>query len=408
MGTDAVSLHQLTMVPEGDEVLIGRLDIDSFAVFPADGAAVVRRLRDGMTPGEVAAWYRAQYGETLDLTDLLETLDELGFLCKDGENPTPVTGPVRFQRLGQVVFSPVAWLLYVGLATALTVLLISHPGYTPHPGQLFFTHSALAVELTVVFGQLPLLFAHEAYHTLAGRRAGLPSRIGVGTRMYILVAETQLNGLLTLPRRKRYLCFLAGMLCDVMLISILDIAGYLLRNNSTHDYLYSRLAFALSFPIVTRIAYQFVLCLQTDLYFVLATALGCQELHGASVALVRNRLSRLLGRPNTADTTGWTEQDLRTARWYAPVLAFGVVVFTGVWIFLIAPVFIQLARLVWDGLQLGTADPAFWDRCCFVTLSLAQLVAAAVIAYRKHAHRRGTRAAAPPAPVGAGTETVPI
>jgi len=382
----------VTHHPVGSGARVGRLDTDSFAVFPADGAAVVRRLQDGMTLTEVADWYHAEYGETLDTADLLETLDDLGFLCKDGEKPTAAAdGPLRFQRLGRLAFSPLAWLVYLALTAALAVLYVRHPGYLPHPGQLFYTHSALAVELTVVFGQLPLLFAHEGYHTLAGRRAGLPSRIGVGTRMYILVAETQLNGLLTLPRRKRYLCFLAGMVCDVVLIAILDLVGYLLRNNASHDHLYSRLAFALSFPIVTRIAYQFVLCLQTDLYFVFATALGCQDLHGASVAVVKNWFNQRIGRPQHADPTAWSDRDLRVGRRYAPVLAFGVVVFSGVWVFLIAPVFVQLVRLVWEGLQLGAGDPAFWDRCCFVALSLAQVVAAIVMAYRKHNRRRTER-----------------
>ncbi|MEO6700686.1 MAG: hypothetical protein ABI140_14230 [Jatrophihabitantaceae bacterium] len=392
--TSSVALHPLTMVAEGEDVLIGRMDTDSFAVFPADGAAVVSQLQQGRSPAEVRDWYAASYGEQLDLDDLLQTLDELGFLRRPGEPVAEVGGPVRFQRLGRLAFSPLAWLGYLALAIVLATLLIRHPSYAPHPGQLFFTKSALAVELTVVFGQLPLLFAHEAFHTLAGRRRGLPSRIGVGTRMYILVAETQLNGLLTLPKRHRYLCFLAGLVCDIVLIAILDIAGYLLRSNSAHDHLYSRLAFALSFPIVTRIAYQFVLFLQTDIYFVLATALNCQDVHGASIALVRNRFDRLLGRTDRQlDSTRWSPQELRAARWYSPFLVVGVLVFTGVWIFIIAPVFVQLARLVWDGLQLGAGDPAFWDRACFVSLSLAQLIAAAVIAYRKH---NGQRRAAEP------------
>jgi len=64
-GTDdaRLDLYPLTYVDEGDQVVIGRPDDDSFAVFPADAAAVVRRLEMGADIASVAAWYQAMYGE---------------------------------------------------------------------------------------------------------------------------------------------------------------------------------------------------------------------------------------------------------------------------------------------------------------------------------------------------------
>ena len=40
-------LHPLTYLDEGDEVTVGRADINSFGLFPADGAALLRRLEEG-------------------------------------------------------------------------------------------------------------------------------------------------------------------------------------------------------------------------------------------------------------------------------------------------------------------------------------------------------------------------
>jgi hypothetical protein len=50
-------LHPLTYLEEGDEVTVGRADINSFGLFPPDGADLLRRLEAGSTPNEAAQWY---------------------------------------------------------------------------------------------------------------------------------------------------------------------------------------------------------------------------------------------------------------------------------------------------------------------------------------------------------------
>ena len=95
-------LHPLTFLADGDDVVIGRVDIDSYAVFPPDGAALIRHLSDGalsdgargkgVTPVDAAAWYEQTYGEPVDLEGFLDTLDELGFIAGDADDePAGVT-----------------------------------------------------------------------------------------------------------------------------------------------------------------------------------------------------------------------------------------------------------------------------------------------------------------------------
>ena len=70
-------LHPLTFLEEGDEVTVGRADIDSYGLFPPDGAALVRRLEAGSLAGEAAQWYQEQYGEQVDIEEFLDVLEEL-------------------------------------------------------------------------------------------------------------------------------------------------------------------------------------------------------------------------------------------------------------------------------------------------------------------------------------------
>ena len=87
--------HDLRFLREGDEVVIGRAEVDSYAVFPLDGAALVQRLVDGMGPREAAAWYEAEFGQSVDIDDLIGTLDALGLLAPPGDNVASEPVPVR-------------------------------------------------------------------------------------------------------------------------------------------------------------------------------------------------------------------------------------------------------------------------------------------------------------------------
>src|SRR4051812_32966731 len=86
-GATRVRLHYLTFVDEGDEVLVGRPDTEAYAVLPADGAQLLRRLRDHSVP-EAVAWYEQAYQETPDIESFLEDLRDLGFIREAGADAT--------------------------------------------------------------------------------------------------------------------------------------------------------------------------------------------------------------------------------------------------------------------------------------------------------------------------------
>lgn len=151
-----VALHPLTFSEEGDQVIIGRPDIDSFAVFPADAAAVVRQLRTGADPESVAAWYQRTYGEPADIEDFIDTLRDLGFVRSDAADPPeiPAQAPVRGQRLGVTLFSAPALALYALAVAAAVYLMVTVPGLRPTPSKLFFSKSLLIVLITTTAVQL--------------------------------------------------------------------------------------------------------------------------------------------------------------------------------------------------------------------------------------------------------------
>ncbi|GAA2092590.1 hypothetical protein GCM10009801_59190 [Streptomyces albiaxialis] len=380
-----VSLHPLTFVPEPDGVMVGRADAAAYALLPADGAALLGRLAEGAPAPEAAAWYEATYGETVDMDDFVATLDELGFVRGEGAAPAELPR-VRFRTLGRAVFSPWAWACYVLLAAVAVWFLVSEPGVRPHARHVFFSPSLLVVQLGLALVQLPLALLHEGAHALAGRRLGLPTRLGMGRRYFLPVFETSLDGLLGVPRARRYLPFLAGMLTDAVMVCVtLTLAGADLADGTLSWP--GGLALAVCYVTLIRLAWQFYLCLRTDMYYVVATALGCTNLHEVASAYLRRTFPLLARIPGVRlaglEEREWSPRDRAVAPWYAVILVGGVLFLVAGALLVVGPVVLEFATRVVEGFGRASLDDArFWDSAVTLLLAVVQFVALPLFAGR--------------------------
>ncbi len=409
--TSPLSFHSLSFLEEGDEVVIGRADIDSYGVFPHDGAAVLQELRDGRPPADAAAWYEATYRQPVDMEAFLETLRELHFLREDadGNEDADEPRPIRWQRLGRVLFSAPAWVCYALVVAAAVAASVHDPRLVPRLRNVFFSDYLLLVELTVVGGQVALSLLHEGFHVLAGRRLGLASSVRISRRLYFVVFETVLDGLAVVPRRKRYLPILAGMLADVLVVAILTLAAYLSRQDDGSISLVGGVCLALAFTTLPRIVWQFYFFLRTDVYYLVTTMLACVDLETATRGLLRNRLNALLGRhERLLDEEAWHPRDRHVARWYAPLFVAGYGVSIAMLVVVVAPLAWQFLGGAFQKVFLDDAlSPAeFWDSVALLLLNGVQLALAAAIAIRDRRRRASqspeprepSRPAEPPAP----------
>lgn len=328
------------------------------------------------------------------MADFLDTIGALGFV-RGADEAQEAAPEVRFRRLAQVLFSRPALCCYGLLVAAWLAVIATTPDLAPHPGQVFYIDSLLLVQLVVVFRQLPFGGLHEAFHVLAGRRLGLPSELGMGTRLYVVVFETRMKGLLAVERRKRYLPFLAGMLVDLVVVSTLGLVAFALRASDGTEPVAGLLLLAMARPILISCGYPLFLFLETDVYHVFATALGRHDLPAATRALVLNRLRRVIGRPARIDLSQWTRRDLAVARWYAPFFTVGVAVLLAMAPLVFVPLFVQTVRLLADGISSAGNGLPFWDSLVFAALNIVQIAFWAWLAVRVHLRRRRTSRGAP-------------
>ena len=413
----ALRFHPLTFLDEGEDVVVGRPDLDAYVVIPADGAALLRRLYLGDDPARSAHWYANEFGETVDLDDFLGTLRELDFLLPDAEvararidsdrgaadgsdqiavagsgestadGPAATPGgPVRWQRLGSALFAPPALVAYLAVVAGGAVVAITEPTFAPRHDNVFFTPSLVVIELSLFVLQFPLVLVHELAHVLAGRRLGLRTRVRVSRRLYFIVFETVMNGLVAVPRSRRYLPMLAGMFADLVIASGFTVAAWLLRQSESDIGLPSRLCLALAFTTLLRIAWQLYFFLRTDVYYLISTVLGCVDLHTTTRQYLANVGHRLLGRPGRqTPPEKWHPRDRAVARWYAPLVVLGYTLAIGLTVLVMVPIAWTFLSSAVQRAFLGQAssDQQAWDAILVLGLNAAQFALAGILALRE-------------------------
>jgi hypothetical protein len=384
-GATRIRLHHLTFVDEGEEVLVGRPDTEAYAVLPADGAQLLRQLRDHTVP-EAVAWYEQAYQETPDIESFLEDLRDLGFIRDSGDEAAArvpdTANSVRWRGLAEALFSVPAWLGYAAITVAAVVVMVRVPQVRPEPGRIFFTGTLFLVPFVLVAVEIPLIYLHELFHVFAGRRLGASSRISIGHRLYFVVFQTTLTGIYSVPRRKRVLPFLAGMVCDVVVFSALVLVAAADRSAAGTVGLAGRIAIASAYFTALRFLWQFMFFMETDVHHALATLLGRTDLRGLTRAYLRSFLRRGASRP------AMSARDAAVVRWFGPLSAVCVTVVMATGLYSLYRVLTTYASRAWHGFGHGAGSGGFWDSTFSVFFVVGQFALAAVLTVRERRARQ--------------------
>ncbi|HEY9422193.1 MAG TPA: hypothetical protein VIW92_12320, partial [Thermoanaerobaculia bacterium] len=264
------------------------------------------------------------------------------------------------QRWAQRLFSkPVLGLATGVIALAMTAVAID-PSLVPRPSALYFGSRRSLTLLILFLWNLLTLFVHEMGHLLAARAIGVPARMGISHRLWILVAETDLTGLWSVPKRQRYLPLLAGAWIDLLSLSLLLLAfraqesGWILWPPSLYAF-----ARAIAFSYMLRLLWQCFFFVRTDFYYVLITFLGSINLMQNTKSFLRTKVARALPWVRAAAREPLPAAEAKAVRIYAPFYLAGRLLAFWTLFFVTLPFLGHYLIVVARALRTGFAqDPA--------------------------------------------------
>ncbi len=384
----------LSIQPDGDDFLVGDVELGEFYQFPKIAVLILAHLRDGATIAEITASIGSE-GAAFDVAEFVETLVDIGFVHERGGKPvvaTP-TDPSASRwtlfrtrpRWVRALFSWPVLVLYVGVIVVAIACAVRYPQARLDPGG-FFIESDFTVTLLLLLAMSSVASAmHEAGHILAAARWGIASRLGIGTRLWSIVAEADISGILSLPKRQRYLPLSAGMLVDVFNIGVLTIVVSALVHAGGHSFAVNLLQ-ALVLQITVTLIWQFNIFLRTDVYFLLCTWLNQPDLdRDARLYLTgwRTRIARGLGRRRVPPPQV-RYRSISTVRWFAAVWLIGRVLAVAMLLGVFLPTMIRYGLKAYH-LAVGPkgAIGSAIDIATFVLLSVLLVAVGMVMWFRQ-------------------------
>lgn len=393
---DLTAIRQVVVAHDGDEHVLGRPDLGIYVTVPAAGAVFVAALQAHASVPEATARASAEAGSEVDGEDFLVGLRAAGLLeppsaaAAPGARGLPRTRQIRWiegvsPATARRLFGRAAWTCYTAAAVSVAVTLVARPDLRPNYEHALWLPDPILSAITLTLIAWATTALHEVWHWLAGRAIGVPAAFRISFRGIILVFETDVSQLVTLPRRRRYGVFLAGSAVD------LTVAALALALRLTHQdglvplpaWLDRLLAAIVLLQLYRTFLQGTLLFLRTDGYAVLANALRCHDLYRATWLTTKRRLWRLTD-PEATELATISPHDRRVARWFG----FGYLASVAAMVWLafafILPFLVRVGDWVAEHLRNPVpASPAFWESVAILVIVIGQYGVLPLLALRE-------------------------
>ncbi|WP_406268997.1 M50 family metallopeptidase [Nocardia sp. NBC_00881] len=312
---------------------MGRFETRRFVALPREGVTALELLRAGHTIEQAARRLADDEGHEFDVLSFVEALMALDFVDEVDGRPVPCAAPrpASFPRVCpdhvRFALSPVLPVLFGCLMMATAAVLVTRPDLLPGFHHLLWSPEGSVVLAVSVIVGWSLVFVHEMAHFVVARATGVHARIGLGTRLQFLVAETDISGIELAPRRHRLTAYLAGIALNLTVAAV----AILLAVVTDETTIIHRILAAVVVIALLPLPFQFMVFMRTDIYFVLQDLTACRDLYGDGATYVRyigNILRNTIFRHNRAvddPSIGLPPHERRAVRVYSVVLVVGTV-----------------------------------------------------------------------------------
>jgi putative peptide zinc metalloprotease protein len=290
-----IKLHPFEIRKEKKFYIIEDQTTEEFYEMPEICVAAIHKISEGFGLEDIERKLKAEYPqEDVNIIEFVEQLLELelveevdgekigtGLRKKEKEKLAWVS-----QKFANLFFNKAAIIGYCILFLLNILLFILKPQLFPRYKDVFvFDYMFQNIILWFVLGGI-LILIHEFGHILAIRAHGLPTKLEVGHRLFLLVLETDLSLGWKLPSKNRIQLYLAGLGFDQVILFVALLTPLLFPE--APEIFISVMAFIV-FHVVIRFIYQCCVYLKTDLYYVLENVTGCHNLMENTKGFIFNR-----------------------------------------------------------------------------------------------------------------------
>lgn len=298
--------EDLVVTDEGEEeIYVGRTLLNRFILVPRIAGEIIREIKSGKSIAQVSSLLDKNKIE-VDLKDFLTNLIHLNFIKRVGtidlpSEEIPKSEGITFRFIKQkyvkwifTIPTGIAYLIFVSVSL---FLLISGRTGSPIPtfDEVFWSKSLLKVVLSLIILDVIFSSCHELFHFLSIKAiSGGLGFMSLGRRLTHLVFQTKIENIWVIPRKKRYIIYLSGMLFDLFLISIFTYVAYFQVGEQNLIYHLSRFLILL---LIMGMIFEFRFYMKTDLYYVISDLLKYPTLFEESLEIVKSMLtfSRIKG-----------------------------------------------------------------------------------------------------------------
>ena len=285
-GTKHMRIKKLVIKKEGKTYIAGDPSTGTYIGLDHVGVQVLRSLQKN--PMQKVS----QQFPDMDVKRFVAELKANGLVTSSQQHTQTYHLPSLIRR------QHVAWLFSAQTLTVLIVFfvlaldaVVTEPSLFPKPGDIFFTGSALWLLFSFVIGWC-LIAIHELGHYLAAISEGVSARFSLSTQLLFLVAVTDVSNLYAVAPKKRYKVLLAGMCTDLFLFSAcIVMLQYAPAHFLHHGWSIALLKLIILFEFL-GLLWQTFTFMQTDLYYVLETAIGVHNLHAQTITFLKGLMQR--------------------------------------------------------------------------------------------------------------------
>jgi len=329
---DRITLFPLDIRRDGNEFLIGRRDCKTYVAVPEVAVRIISMMNANCTIGEVRRRLQTDYDNVDDALDgFVLALLNSGFVASIGSEAVAADSKTRIPRKTGIKRQHVAWLFSRTMMTAYALVILAgaavfvlEPGIVPKPLAVLSAYPYwLFAILSLVTGIINVT-KHEAAHVLAAASLGIRADLSIGHRMCFPVIQTDLTSLWAVPRKDRYIAYSAGIVSDLVTLSFIIITFWLNARGIVPFGETFVLLLTIALLVVTStVAWQFNFFMKTDVYYILASALGCRNLQADAVQYLRHLLRRSIRQPSANPLDRIPLKEARAVRFFSAILAAG-------------------------------------------------------------------------------------